>query len=140
MGSTLPEDTSREGCGVRVPGPCDAAGRQLGRLVIEGNNQNLRSGDPSFWHRVCVPSSQLAKVAVPRMFHCFLLWEDTLALSGLACGPSGATLGGHASIDGTPPEASLIASCQITLGGHACTVRVAVFTLGGSEDPCGPRN
>ena len=41
MGSTLPEDTSREGGGVEVQGWRRGAGRQLGRLgAIKKNNDS----------------------------------------------------------------------------------------------------
>ena len=35
VGVTLPEDTSREGCGVQVPELGEAAGRHPGRLEID---------------------------------------------------------------------------------------------------------
>ena len=40
-GGALPEDTSREGCGVGTPETRDAASRQLGRLGGDKKNQVL---------------------------------------------------------------------------------------------------
>ena len=46
VGSTLPEDTSREGCGVEVPKSRRAGRRQLGRLEINSFLSKTASGDP----------------------------------------------------------------------------------------------
>ena len=40
-GGALPEDTSREGCGVGTPETCNADCRQLGRLGGDKKNQDF---------------------------------------------------------------------------------------------------
>ena len=63
---TLPEYTSREGCGVEVPDSCDEGSREFGRLVIHRIHVGIALWSLSFWQRACGMYIGISCLGVPQ--------------------------------------------------------------------------